>query len=87
VSKMDFFSILLYFFIGVGVLIVGFFILLAFTTGFRRSGRLMGGLFALIGKPGEGKSYCGTYFGLVAMIKEKRRCFSNYAIVSEDVRM
>jgi len=65
------------------LVIAGIFCLVAFTTGFRKSGRIMGGLFALIGKPGSGKSYCATKIGLDRM-KEGRTVFSNFSIVSVD---
>lgn len=58
-------------------------IILAFTTGFKKSGRLMGGLFAIIGKPGSGKTYTATAIALDRM-KEGRLVFSNYPITSVD---
>lgn len=81
---MDLLTFLGYIVLIMIILFIIFFTILAFTTGFRRSGRLMGGLFALIGRPGEGKSYCATHIGLKGMIVEKRRVFSNFAIVSVD---
>ena len=45
------------------VFVIAFIVLLAFTTGFKRSGRMAGGLYALIGKPGEGKSYMAAFLG------------------------
>lgn len=65
------------------LVIVGVILLLAFTTGFKKTGRLMGGLFAIIGKPGEGKTYVCTAIAIEGM-KEGRRVFSNYPIVTVD---
>ena len=66
---MDLLTFLGYIVLIMIILFIIFFAILAFTTGFRRSGRLMGGLFALIGRPGEGKSYCATHIGLKGMIE------------------
>lgn len=65
------------------LVIFGFVLLLAFTTGFHRSGRLMGGLFGLIGTPGAGKTFVATHYAIEEM-KKGRRVFSNYPIVSVD---
>lgn len=81
---MDILTIILWFILGFVVVFIACMLILAFTTGFRRSGRLMGGLYALIGRPGEGKTYCATHLALKHMIEEGRRVFSNYAIVSVD---
>lgn len=81
---MDLITFFMYVVLLMIIIFVIFFVILAFTTGFRRSGRMMGGLFALIGRPGEGKSYCATHIGLKGMIEEKRLVFSNFAIVSVD---
>lgn len=62
---------------------LGVFFLLAFTTGFKRSGRIFGGLFCLVGKPSSGKSYTATAIALERM-KEGRTVFSNYSIASVD---
>lgn len=65
------------------LLVVGSFGLIAFTTGFKKSGRIMGGLFVLIGKPGCGKSYCGAQIAIDRM-KEGRLVFTNFPVVTVD---
>lgn len=65
------------------LVLLGVFLLLALTTGFRRSGRIFGGLFALVGKPSSGKSYTATAIALKRMA-EGRTVFSNFSIASVD---
>lgn len=71
--------------IGVIICIAGG-LLIAFTTGFKRSGRGKGGLYAVIAPQGEGKTYLVTMWALEAM-QEGRRVFSNYPIVSVDGKL
>jgi len=65
------------------VVVAAIVLLLAFTTGFKKTGRIMGGLFAIIGKPGSGKTYIATKFILDAM-RQGRNVFSNFPVVSVD---
>ena len=67
------------------VVVVSGFLLIAFTTGFKKSGRIMGGLFAIKGKPGSGKTYIATLFVLEAL-KQGRNVFTNFPVVSVDGR-
>lgn len=83
---MDLLSIVILFFLVAGLIVfVGFLILMAFTTGFKNTGRKMGGLNLLFGPPSNGKSYIATEAGLDFM-KRGRKCFSNYMIRSVDGR-
>lgn len=65
--------------------VIALLILMAFTTGFKNTGRRMGGLNLVFGPPSNGKSYIGTEAGLDFM-ERSRRCFSNYIIRSVDGR-
>lgn len=64
------------------VIIIGIAVI-TFTTGWKKHGRIMGGLWVIVGKPGSGKTYVATHYALEYM-RDGRRVFSNYPIVSVD---
>jgi hypothetical protein len=79
----DLIGVILFLLVIVILIVVGGIVLLAFTTGFKHSGRLMGGLYAVIAPQGNGKTYIVTMWALEAMEKG-RKVFSNFPIVSVD---
>ena len=81
----DVMFILIAFVVLVAVAALGLVLLLAFTTGFKKSGRIMGGLFMVIAPPGEGKTYFLVWTALQAM-RAGRTVWSNFPIKSVDGR-
>lgn len=60
-------------------------IFLAFTTGFKNTGRQTGGLYGLIAAPSNGKSYVVTAIA-VDFMRQGRNVFSNFPIVYQNGR-
>jgi len=58
-------------------------IVVFFTTGFKRTGRLMGGLYVIVGKPSSGKSYFAASIAVENLVAG-RRVFTNFPIVYND---
>lgn len=70
----------------IGIAVVSFFLLITFTTGWKKTGRLMGGLFVVVGKPGNGKTYIVTH-KILEYLRDGRRVFSNFPVVSIDGKL
>lgn len=78
---MDFIWMLLAFIIGACIVFLT--LTLAFiwlTTGFINTGRLKGGLYVIVGKPGNGKSYLATDIA-VMFLKAGRKVFTNFPVI------
>jgi len=65
--------------------ILGVFLLILFTTGFKQTGRLTGGLYCLTAPPSNGKTFVVTSFAIDFM-RKGRRVFTNYPIVYRNGR-
>lgn len=79
---MDIFVLILEIIIAsIVLLIVVSAILIAFTTGFKPSGRQMGGVTCLFARQGQGKTFVASAFGLEKM-RQGRAVFSNFPIIS-----
>jgi len=61
-------------------------VVIAFTTGFKKTGRLSGGLYCITAPPGNGKSYVATHLA-VDFMKQGRKVFTNYPIAYNDGRL
>lgn len=82
--KIDFLSFVLYG--GIAFLVLSIIILvllIAFTTGFKNTGRLVGGINIYFAPPGEGKSFIGTAL-ILELMRKGRRVFSNWPVRSVD---
>lgn len=65
------------------VLVIITLIIIALTTGFKNTGRQMGGLYCITAPPSNGKSYVATSIA-VTLMKQGRKVFSNYPIVYDN---
>lgn len=61
------------------------FIIISVTTGWKKTGRLSGGLYCITAPPSNGKSFFATYLSIQFM-REGRRVFSNYPIIFDNGR-
>lgn len=73
-------TLLLLFLFVAGFALLGTVILILLTTGFKKTGRMSGGLYCLTAPPGNGKSYVATHLAIDFM-KQGRKVFTNYPVV------
>lgn len=67
------------------VVIVLAILAIALTTGFKKTGRMCGGLYCLTAPPSNGKSYVATDIA-ISFMKQGRKVFTNYPIVYNNGR-